>query len=54
MLHPTRKPATELLVGQVGYVINGMKESKEARVGDTIHLLNAPVDPLPGFKVRGA
>lgn len=27
-----------------------MKSSKEACIGDTIHLRNLPVEPLPGFK----
>lgn len=27
-----------------------MKSSKEACIGDTIHLKSLPVEPLPGFK----
>ena len=36
--------------GQVGYIILGMKSSKEARIGDTLHHPHFPVAPLPGFK----
>ena len=36
--------------GQVGYIITGMKDVKEAQIGDTLHLQEQPVDALPGFK----
>ena len=36
--------------GQVGYIIAGMKDVKEAQIGDTLHLLEQPVEALPGFK----
>ncbi len=37
--------------GEVGYVIAGIKELREARVGDTITTLpNAAAEPLPGFR----
>lgn len=36
--------------GQVGYMIAGMKDVKEAQIGDTLHLQEQPVDALPGFK----
>lgn len=36
--------------GQVGYVVAGMKEVKEAQIGDTLHLHKQPVEALPGFK----
>ncbi len=40
-----------LSVGNVGYLIAGLKEIKAARVGDTITLSNQPADqPLPGFQ----
>ena len=45
---PTQKNA--LYTGQVGYLIAGMKNVKEARVGDTIFHAKQPVTPLPGFK----
>jgi GTP-binding protein LepA len=41
----------ELSAGQVGFVIAGIKDLKDAKVGDTITLVNRPaVEPLPGFK----
>lgn len=36
--------------GQVGYVIAGMKEVKDAQIGDTFYLQKHPVVALPGFK----
>lgn len=37
--------------GEVGFVVSGIKELKEARVGDTFTLAQNPAqDPLPGFK----
>ncbi|CAF92024.1 unnamed protein product, partial [Tetraodon nigroviridis] len=36
--------------GQVGYIIAGMKDVKEAQIGDTLHLQERPVEALPGFK----
>ncbi len=41
----------ELSAGQVGFVIAGIKELKDAKVGDTITLVKEPAaSPLPGFK----
>jgi GTP-binding protein LepA len=40
-----------LSAGEVGFVIAGIKEVKDAKVGDTVTILNRPCDaPLPGFK----
>ncbi|MBI4993066.1 MAG: elongation factor 4 [Candidatus Magasanikbacteria bacterium] len=37
--------------GQIGYVVTGLKELKDVRVGDTITLANSPAsEPLPGYK----
>lgn len=36
--------------GQVGYIIAGMKDVKEAQIGDTLYLQDQPVEALPGFK----
>ena len=37
--------------GEVGFVVSGIKERKEARVGDTFtHAQNPASAPLPGFK----
>lgn len=36
--------------GQIGYVIAGMKSTKQALVGDTFVASNAPASPLAGFR----
>ncbi|CBI22168.3 unnamed protein product, partial [Vitis vinifera] len=36
--------------GKMGYVVSGMRSTKEARVGDTLHHNKSIVEPLPGFK----
>ena len=48
---PKRKTTPELGVGEVGYVIAGIKDVRGARVGDTITHADHPATvPLPGFK----
>ena len=48
---PKSQPRTELLAGEVGFIIAGIKELKAAQVGDTVTLADKPaVEPLPGFK----
>lgn len=37
------------VAGQIGLVGCNMRSSKEAHIGDTIHHVKVPVDPLPGF-----
>lgn len=39
----------ELGTGEIGYVLTGIKNIREARVGDTIIEQNSDVDPLPGY-----
>lgn len=34
----------------MGYIIAGMKDVKEAQIGDTLYLQEQPVESLPGFK----
>lgn len=50
IMHPNPVSTGELLTGQAGYLITGMKTVKEARVGDTFHHVRKPVEALPGFK----
>ncbi|XP_047311682.1 translation factor GUF1 homolog, mitochondrial [Impatiens glandulifera] len=50
IMHPELTPTGILLTGQVGYVVTGMRSTKEARVGDTVYRKRFIVDPLPGFK----
>jgi GTP-binding protein LepA len=48
---PKRKPVDELCVGEVGYIVAGIKDIKGARVGDTVTAADNPAaQPLPGFK----
>ncbi|KAK3128375.1 hypothetical protein QOZ80_6BG0460690 [Eleusine coracana subsp. coracana] len=50
IMHPELTPTGVLYTGQVGYVISGMRSTKEARIGDTLHQAKITVEPLPGFK----
>ncbi|TTG17224.1 Translation factor GUF1, mitochondrial [Bagarius yarrelli] len=50
ILKPDEQPTERLYAGQVGYVIAGMKEVKDAQIGDTFYLHKQPVEALPGFK----
>ncbi|CAI5458728.1 unnamed protein product [Closterium sp. Yama58-4] len=50
VMYPEATPTGCLLTGQVGYVMLGMRTTREARVGDTIHHHKAQVSPLPGFR----
>ena len=50
IMYPDLTPTDELFTGQVGYIITGMRNVKEAMIGDTLHLRNQPIDALPGFK----
>lgn len=48
---PKSQNRDSLSAGQVGFVIAGIKELKDAKVGDTVTLLAKPASsPLPGFK----
>ena len=44
-------PRKEISAGNVGYIITGIKESKEVKVGDTITTLaNPSPDPIQGYQ----
>ena len=48
---PKSHPRDQLSAGQVGFVITGIKDIDDAKVGDTItHTGQAAASPLPGFK----
>ena len=48
---PKSTQCEKLSAGEVGFVIAGVKELRDAKVGDTITLANKmAADPLPGFK----
>lgn len=36
--------------GEIGYIVTGLHDVAQCRVGDTITLLNDIVEPLPGYK----
>ena len=47
----SRQPGARLRAGQVGYLIAGIKQVSDTRIGDTITLDARPAAaPLPGFK----
>ena len=43
-------PKKEISAGNVGYLITGIKASKEVQVGDTITLAKDPAEPILGFE----
>ncbi|HWR88439.1 MAG TPA: translation elongation factor 4 [Acidiferrobacterales bacterium] len=48
---PKRTPTESLGVGEVGFIIAGIKDVRSARVGDTVTRADKPATkPLPGFK----
>jgi GTP-binding protein LepA len=48
---PKSRQREQLSAGEVGFVIAGIKELDDAKVGDTVTLAARPADaPLPGFK----
>ena len=48
---PKSQAREQLSAGEVGFVVAGIKELHEAKVGDTITLAGQPArEPLPGFK----
>ncbi|KAM0856092.1 hypothetical protein ACQ4PT_049340 [Festuca glaucescens] len=51
IMHPELTPTGVLYTGQVGYVITGMRSTKEARIGDTLHQAKSIVEPLPAIQV---
>jgi len=48
---PKSTPREQLSAGEVGFVVAGVKELREAKIGDTMTSADHPADePLPGFK----
>ena len=51
VLRLNMEPCKQLSAGNVGYIISGIKTSKEVRVGDTITHVNVPCEkPIEGFE----
>ena len=50
-MSPTMTPVKSLTAGEVGYVITGLKDVSELRVGDTLTTdAKLAAEPLPGYK----
>src|SRR5437016_8106627 len=50
-MSPGNRPVKELTAGEVGYVITGLKDVSELRVGDTLTTdKHGAAEPLPGYK----
>src|SRR5881398_2238782 len=50
-MSPSMRPVQEMQAGEVGYVITGLKDVSELRVGDTLTSeKRAAAGPLPGYK----
>jgi GTP-binding protein LepA len=50
-MSPTNRPVQELVAGEVGYVITGLKDVSELRVGDTLTAEKRPAaEAVPGYK----
>lgn len=47
---PVMTPRTELIAGEIGYIVTGIKDIHETQVGDTICLYSSSITPLPGYK----
>ncbi len=45
-----KDPQKELSAGNVGYLISGIKEAKEVKVGDTITKIDRPAEAIKGFE----
>ncbi|MCI0346168.1 MAG: translation elongation factor 4 [Chloroflexi bacterium] len=51
VFRPQPVPVKRLSAGEVGYVATGLKNVREAQVGDTLTNADAPApDPLPGYQ----
>ena len=48
---PVEEPLPELSAGEVGYLVTGLKDVRQVKVGDTITAAHGGVDePLPGYR----
>lgn len=48
---PDLIPTEALSNGEVGYIVTGLKDISEVKVGDTVSDINKPENALPGYKV---
>lgn len=50
-LKPEMSPVGQLETGEIGYIVTNLKSTREAKVGDTVTLTQAPsATPLPGYQ----
>jgi GTP-binding protein LepA len=50
-LRPDMSPDKSLGAGEIGYIVTNLKTTRDAKVGDTITLVNRPAaTPLPGYR----
>lgn len=48
---PAETPMSQLSVGEVGYLVTGLKDVRQVKVGDTVTAVARGVDePLPGYR----
>ena len=47
---PKYQTSEELKNGEIGYIVTGLKEVQECRVGDTVTIASGALAPLPGYK----
>ncbi len=51
VLRLKQEPRGEIKTGDVGYIISGIKDAREVKVGDTItSVLNPSIEPIQGFE----
>src|SRR5690606_34006513 len=50
VLKLVKQPKQEISAGNVGYLISGIKEAREVKVGDTITHVDRPGEPIHGFE----
>ncbi|HLD29912.1 MAG TPA: translation elongation factor 4 [bacterium] len=46
----TAQPRDSLSAGEIGYLVAGIRDISEVKIGDTVTETNAEVEPLPGFR----
>jgi len=46
---PDRKETDSLKMGEIGYIVTGLKKTGFALVGDTVSVLGSKLPPLPGY-----
>lgn len=50
-LKPTMQPQPQIAPGEIGYIVTNLRSTREAKVGDTITLVNKPATKaLPGYQ----